>query len=108
VSQALSLSKLLREREELQKDLLAFKRSYDVIRNRVNESLDSPRNYPPLYKWSGTRAVMGSLEMAVLQIEQNVEQYGEAINMIRSGDIENTDKEGQPTLGVLEGGKHEL
>ena len=104
----LSLSKILRVMEELHNDLLAFKGSYDVIRKRVDESINSPRNYPPLYKWSGTRAVMGSLEMSILQIEQNIEQYGVAINMVRSGEIENSDKEGQPKLGVIEGGDHEL
>lgn len=108
MTQPLSLAKLLREKAELQKDLLAFKEAYDVIRKRVDDSLDNPRNHPPLYKWSGTRAVMGSLEMSTLHIEQNIEQYGVAINMVRSGEIENSDKEGQPTLGVIEGGNHEF
>jgi hypothetical protein len=108
VTQSLSLSKLLQEREELQKDLFAFKRSYDVIRKRVEDSLDTPRNYPPLYKWSGTRSVMGSLEMSIQHLERNVEEYSSAINMVRSGDIENSDKENQPKLGVIEGGEHEF
>ena len=108
MTQSLSLSKLLQEREELQKDLFAFKRSYDVIRKRVEDSLDTPRNYPPLYKWSGTRSVMGSLEMSIQHLERNVEEYSSAINMVRSGDIENSDKENQPKLGVIEGGEHEF
>jgi hypothetical protein len=108
VSNSLSLFKLLEERGELQKDLLAFKGAFDVVRRRIDGSLNSPRSYPPLYKWSGTRAVVGSLEMAIQHIERNIEEYGMAINAVRAGEIENSDEEGKPNLGVIEGGDHEL
>jgi hypothetical protein len=107
VPSKLSLSRLLEERGELQKDLIAFKEAYDRIRKRVEESLNSPRTYPPLYKWSGTRAVMGSLEMAIQLVERNTEEYGVAIHAVRSGEIDNSDED-KPHLGVIEGGDHEL
>jgi len=104
---SLSLSKLLEERGELQKDLIAFSNAFDCIRKRIEESLNSPRTHPPLYKWSGSRAVVGSLEMSIQIIRQNIEEYGEAINHVRSGAVDNSDED-VPHLGVIEGGDHEL
>jgi DNA repair exonuclease SbcCD ATPase subunit len=107
VPQKLSLAALRREREELQKDLTAFKKSYEAIRARVDESLNCARSYPPLHKWSGTRAVMGSLEMVIQHIEKCLEEYGQALHLIQIGEIENSDDEDKPVLGVLEGGEYD-
>jgi len=103
--QRLSLSSIQQEFEELQKDREAFVRSLDIMRSRVDESLNSTRSYPPLHKWSGARAVIGSLEMAVSHIERNLSEYSEAIRMIREGVIEDADDSDRPKFGVLEGGE---
>lgn len=103
----LSLTHLREEKRELQKDLMAFKRSFDVVRNRIDESLNSSRSFPPLHKWSGTRAVVGSLEMAIQHIERTIEEHSHAIHLIQVGEIENADDEEKPVLGVIEGGEYE-
>ena len=104
--QALSLKKLREELEELRLDRAAFVSAYDTMKKRVQESANASRAQPPLYKWSGTRAVMGSLEMAIQRIEQNISEYFEAIRLVESGRIENSDLV-RPTFGVIEGGDHE-
>lgn len=100
MSQALSLRELTSEREELRKDLIAWKQSYDILRRRIRESseLETPRS-PPLEQWSGSRAVMGSLEMSIHAIERTVEEYGVLINKVQSGEIENSDR---PSLVLVE------
>ena len=100
MSQALSLKELTNERDELRKDLIAWKQAYDILGRRLRESseLGRPRN-PPLHQWSGSRAVLGSLEMAIHAIERTVEEYGELNNKIQRGDIPNIDR---PALSLVE------
>lgn len=103
--QSLSLFKLQDELKELQADRTAFVRAYDIIRARLNKSLSDKRAFPPLHKWSGARAVTGSLELAISHIERNVEEHSHAINMIKGGNIHNLDSHKTvPILGVIEGG----
>lgn len=104
-SSSLSLSKLQEELDELRRDRTSFVRAYDIIRARLDESLSSARNYPPLHKWSGSRAVAGSLELAISHLEKNIEEHTHAVLMIEEGSIENSDsKRESPGLRVLEGG----
>lgn len=89
---SLSLREITRERDELRKDLIAWKRSFDILRQRIQESaeLSPPRN-PQLHQWSGSRAVVGSLEMSIHAIERTIEEYGVLINKILGGEIPNSD-----------------
>jgi len=93
--QSLSLKELIREREELRKDLIAWTQAYDILCKRVRESseLETPRN-PPLHVWSGSRAVLGSLELTIHAIERTIEEHGELIRRVQSGEIANKDKPG--------------
>lgn len=90
-----SLSWLLREREELQRDRAAFASALDILQKRVVESNDSdiPRR-PLLHEWSGTRAVIGSLEMALHATERTLEQTSQVILSIQTGETTDADKKG--------------
>jgi hypothetical protein len=101
-----SLSALKLEREELQKDLRAFKTAYDAVCGRMLESndLERPRR-PLLHEWSGSRAVVGSLELSIHAIERTLQGTSEIIYAIENGEIDNSDKPGHPGLGVVDGGK---
>src|SRR5580698_9791594 len=92
MSEKYSLSALEKEREELRKDYRAFGNSYEILRARLLESSETvPVRHPELHTWSGTRAVMGSLEMSIHAIERTIIEYGELIRKVSSGEIENTD-----------------
>lgn len=101
-----SRTTLLREREELRKDLIAFTHAYDTLRARLIESneLKIPRR-PLLHEWSGSRAVVGSLEMSIHAIERTLEETLEFLRRIDAGELPDTDPPGHPGLGVIDGGK---
>jgi hypothetical protein len=84
---------LVSERDELRQDLIAWTRAYDILRQRVRESSEVPRN-PPLYQWSGSRAVLGSLELSIHAIERTIEEYNGLLSQIADGSIPNTDLPG--------------
>lgn len=108
MSQSLSLSQVRGELVELRKDRESFVRAYDLVKARLDSSLTSTRNYPPLHKWSGSRAVTGSLELSISHIEKNIEEHSHAVRMIEEGSIENSDDHRiAPVLGVIEGGDSE-
>jgi hypothetical protein len=90
-----SLSWLKREKDELLKDRTAFASSLDILRKRVLESNETevPRQ-PLLHEWSGARAVVGSLEMALHAIERTIEQMDDLIFSIESGQVPNKDEGG--------------
>lgn len=90
-----SLSWLVRERTELLRDRLAFGAALDVMKRRIIESNESdiPRQ-PLLHEWSGTRAVVGSLEMALHAVERSLEEMDRLILAIQNGEMENKDLDG--------------
>ena len=92
---SLSLKALLLERDELRQDLIAWTRAYDIMRQRVRESSERevPRN-PPLHQWSGSRAVIGSLELSIHAIERTIEEYNVLISQLEEGSIPNADRPG--------------
>jgi hypothetical protein len=90
-----SLSWLIREREELQRDRVAFASALDILQKRILESNETelPRK-PLLHEWSGTRAVIGSLEMALHATERTLEQTNQVILSIQTGETTDEDKKG--------------
>lgn len=94
-----------REREELQKDYIAFCSALDIIRNRIMESQESDRSEPPLHRWSGARATCGSLELSIQIIQRNIEEHNHALDLLSQGVI--VDLDAPPPLAVLEGGRHD-
>ena len=101
-----SLSILIREKVELEKDLVAFKKAYDVLRMRLIESSETviPRR-PLLHEWSGSRSVCGSFEMSIHSIERTIQEMSDLIYKINDGRLSNIDPPGHPGLGVIDGGK---
>lgn len=90
--QGFSLTWLQREREELRRDRAAYAESLDIIQRRIIESNETeiPRR-PLLHEWSGTRAVVGSLEMALHAAERALEEANNLILAIQSGEIPDLD-----------------
>jgi hypothetical protein len=90
---AYSLSWLKREKEELLRDRTAFATALDTIKKRVLESneLEIPRQ-PLLHEWSGTRAVVGSLEMALNAVERTLDEMDNLIYAIESGAVKDADE----------------
>lgn len=104
----LSLSALKAELAELKKDLQSFSEAYDILCKRMIESNETPRaRRPLLHEWSGSRAVVGSLEMSIHAIERVLHETAHLIERIEAGEIRNTDVPNRPQLGVVDGGKKE-
>jgi hypothetical protein len=62
------------EIEEKKLDLDAFLRARDIIRARVIEVADSGCKLTPLPNWSGTDAVLGSLDLSIHAMERTIEE----------------------------------
>jgi hypothetical protein len=98
----LSLTELRAEYTELKKDFIAFTTAYDTVCRRIRESTEIVRlRNPQLHVWSGSRAVCGSLELAVHAIERAMAGYMDLILKVETGEIRNSDK---PSLTVVDGG----
>ncbi len=101
-SRRLSLKLLLRQKEEIQKDLRAFHESYDILRRRLLEASEVT-DVPSLTNWAGTQAVTGSLELSISYLEKELADYTKAINLVQSGEISNVDDDLQkpPVLKLV-------
>lgn len=87
-----SLSWLKRELDDLRRDRIAFASALDILTRRTMESIESdiPRR-PLLHEWSGTRASIGSLEMALHAIERTIDEVSQIILGIENGELANID-----------------
>jgi len=87
----------------MQKDYKAFIQALEILQRRLIESneVDPPR-FPLLHQWSGSRAVVGSLELSIHAIRRTIDEYDGFIRKVESGEIPNSDR---PTLTLLDGGK---
>lgn len=87
-----SLSWMKREREELRRDRYAFASALDILEKRIVESneLEIARR-PALHEWSGTRAVVGSLEMSLHAVERTLAEIEHLILAIENGEVPNLD-----------------
>lgn len=73
-------------------DLHVFSEAYEGIKRRVREVKDEGR-VMKLVEWSGTSAVMGSLELSIHAIERVVEELRDILKRIDNGMIPNLDEE---------------
>lgn len=98
--EAYSLSWLKLELKELRKDRHAFASALDYLQQRVIESneTDIPRR-PLLHEWSGTRAAIGSLEMALHAIERTIGELDRLIYSINNREIIDLDAPIEKTSG---------
>ena len=62
------------ELDEKSRDLVAFCRAREIIRARVLEVTDSNSYLTPLPNWSGTDAVLGSLDLAIHSMERTIDE----------------------------------
>lgn len=86
----LSLKFLVRQKEEIEEDLRAFKTAYDTIRHRMRRAAEVT-DVPSLTNWAGTSAVMGSLELSIAYLEREFADYVKAIYLVQAGEIVNVD-----------------
>lgn len=68
-----SLKELEAEVQEKSLDLKAFLEAREVVRRRVLEVADSESRLTPLTQWSGTDAVLGTLDLVCHAVERTVE-----------------------------------
>jgi hypothetical protein len=80
------------ELREHQEDLKAFQDAYGSIHRRVQEVKDEGQ-LMKLLNWSGTSAVMGSLELAIHAIEHVVDELKQLLLNIDMGIVPNTDED---------------
>jgi len=78
-------------------DLAAFQYAREVIRRRVLEVRDSSCELTPLPEWSGTDAVLGSLDLCIHAMERTLAE-------LRALYI---DAKSHPVLTVVKGGSDE-
>ncbi len=70
----LTREELKAEIDEKSKDLDAFVQARDIIRKRVQEVADTESPLTPLPFWSGTDAVLGSLDLSIHAMERTLEE----------------------------------
>lgn len=68
----LSLKEIEEEIVEKRRDLAAFSEARAILMARLLQVMDVPSNLTPLQSWSGTVAVLGSLDLSVSCIERTV------------------------------------
>lgn len=67
-----SLQELAAEIEEKTRDWRAFSEARAIIRQRLLEVRDSQSRLTPLLEWSGTDAVLGSMDLAIHSMERTL------------------------------------
>lgn len=88
-------AKISSEIEEKSRDLAVFMAARDLIRKRVMEVVDSNAQLTPLPYWSGTDAVLGSLDLAIHSMERTIAELEDLLSEVR--------KDG-PSLVLISGG----
>ena len=83
---------MILELREHELDLKAFKKAYSCVHTRVREVKDESQMMK-LVEWSGTSAVMGSLEMSIHAIERVVGELRDLLLRIDRGVIPNLDED---------------
>jgi hypothetical protein len=74
VTQELSIIELQAEIDEKSRDCQAFLAARNIIRSRLLEVKDSQSKLTPLPYWSGTDAVLGSLDLAIHSMERTIQE----------------------------------
>lgn len=89
------VAELKREIAEKSADLKAFMEAREIIRMRVLEVKDSSSPLTPLPRWSGTDAVLGSLDLSIHAMEGTLEELH---YLLRKAE------DALPKLSVIDGG----
>lgn len=75
--EGISIVELQAEIDEKSLDLEAFVSARKIIRGRLIEVMDSKSKLTPLPEWSGTDAVLGSLDLAIHAMERTISELKE-------------------------------
>lgn len=78
----LSRTEVLAEIEEKSADLEAFQKARDIVRQRVVAVQDSQSKLTPLPAWSGTDAVLGSLDLVCHAIERTLDELRDLLQTL--------------------------
>ena len=70
----LSIAEIQAEIDEKEKDCRAFSEAREIVRRRLIEVVDSQSRLTPLPEWSGTDAVLGSLDLAIHAMERTIKE----------------------------------
>jgi len=70
----LSQTEVRAEIAEKSRDLEVFVEARRLIRQRVIEVSDSESSLTPLVRWSGTDAVLGTLDLCIHSMERTIEE----------------------------------
>ncbi len=73
---------ILREIEESKKDFDTFSQARDKIRSRVLDVADSAPRLLPFTQWSGTDAVLGTLDLVCNAIERTIEDLKTSLGQV--------------------------
>lgn len=79
---------LERQIDETSADLRAFLEARDTVRRRRQEVEDRPwpeALLPRLTEWTGTDAVLGSLDLAIHAMERTVEELKQLVKAAKTG-----------------------
>jgi hypothetical protein len=91
-----SVDALKEEIEEKSRDLTAFSEARGMIRRRVLEVQDSKSQLTPLPMWSGTDAVLGSLDLSIHAMERTLEELRQLLTQAEERE--------RPKLTLIDGG----
>lgn len=86
---------ILQEIAEKEEDLRVFYEARELIRRRVLEVKDSKSQLTPLPMWSGTDAVLGSLDLSIHAMERTIMELKAALTMVPE----------PPKLTLIDGGQ---
>lgn len=81
---------------EKSRDLEVFSECREKIRARVLEVKDSPSQLTPLPVWSGTDAVLGSLDLSIHAMERTIEELR---LLLKQSEAQ------RPRLQIIDGGE---
>lgn len=84
MSDEIDIKALDAEIAEKSADLKAFSTAREIIRQRVLEVQDSESTLTPLTRWSGTDAVLGSLDLAIHAMERTIDELKHMHQLARS------------------------
>jgi hypothetical protein len=90
--EGLSRREVVTELKESRLDLQAFQDAYSAVHRRVQDVKDEGRMLR-LVEWSGTSAVMGSLELSIHAMERAIDELRDILQRIDRGVIPNLDEE---------------
>ena len=97
MAEEITLKEVEAEIAEKTADWKAFADARAIVRQRVLEVRDSQSRLTPLPSWSGTDAVLGSLDLPIHAMERTILELEELRRKLR---------ESQPRFQVIDGGSN--